>query len=158
MPTCKVYPSAQAFVTPTDNRTHCYWLHLSKQTWGAARTQCQSENGDLVTILSQSENDFVLGIGRFTNSPPELWIGATDSKGGSDRTGPGTYHWISNEAWGYSNWNQTPPAQPDGFCDPCSGGQTCTCDHRAVLAMDGTWFDFWQDNARGYICEATPPQ
>jgi hypothetical protein len=30
---------------------------------------------------------------------------------------------------------------------------SCTCDHRAVMSMDGSWFDFWQDNARGYICE-----
>jgi hypothetical protein len=61
---------------------------------------------------------------------------------------------VTNEAWGYSNWAQ---GQPDGFCDPCSGGQTCTCDHRAVLSSDGTWNDRWQDNGRASVCEATPP-
>jgi hypothetical protein len=103
----------------------------------------------------------VLGIGRFNGSFPEgsfpeLWIGGTDGKVASDRSGPGPYHWVTGEPWSYTNWNQTSPAQPDGYCDPCAWNQSCTCDHRAAMAMDGTWYDFWQDNPRGFVCEAIP--
>jgi len=156
MVSCAKYPSATAFTTPTDGKGHCYWLHIDRQTWPTARMRCQTDGGDLVTILSAAENQFVLSIGRFTNSPPELWLGGTDGKVGSDRTGPGPYKWVTGEPWGYTNWNAGPPAQPDGYCDPCSVGQTCTCDHRATMAMDGTWYDYWQDNPRAYVCEAIP--
>ncbi len=153
---CKTYPSGQAFTTPEDGRPHCYWLHPEKQTFTRARAQCRNEGGDLVSILSQTENDLVVSIGRFTGSFPQLWIGGTDGKAASDRSGPGTYRWLTGEPWTFSNWNATPPAQPDGYCDPCSANQSCTCDHWATIAMDGTWYDFWEDNPRGFVCEATP--
>ena len=153
---CKTYPTGQAFTTPDDGRPHCYWFHSEKQTFTTARAQCRSEGGDLVSILSQPENDLVVGIGRFTGSFPQLWIGGIDGKVASDRSGPGTYRWLTGEPWTYSNWNATPPAQPDGYCDPCSANQSCTCDHWATIAMDGTWYDFWEDNPRGFVCEATP--
>jgi len=151
---CTGYPAnAKAFVTPTDNRTHCYWPRFSSQTWSEAQQSCTLQNGYLVTILSAEENAFVVSVAQFSGTFDDTWIGATDGKLGSDKSGAGTYKWISNEAWGYSNWEQ---GQPDGFCDPCSLGQTCTCDHRAVLSNNGTWNDRWQDNMRSSVCEATP--
>jgi hypothetical protein len=155
---CAGYPNgAEKFVTPTDGLTHCYWVHTDRQTFAAARTACQSDGGDLVSILSEAENAFVRDFGRFgTGQFPELWIGGTDGKAATDKSGPGTYRWTTGEPWSYSNWNQMSPAQPDGYCDPCSAAQSCTCDHRATLAMDGTWFDFWSDNPRVFVCEATP--
>jgi hypothetical protein len=139
-----------------EERAHCYWYRAEMRTWPAARTQCQDEmGGDLVTIRSEEENEFVRKVARYTNSPPEVWIGATDERPGNNVMGPGTYRWASSEAWGtFTNWNQMAPKQPDGYCDPCNSGQPCTCDHRGTLAADGTWYDFWQDNARGYVCEA----
>jgi hypothetical protein len=151
---CAGYPSGvKAFVTPTDGRTHCYWPRSSSQTWSEAQQSCTLQNGHLVTILSAEENAFVVSIAQFSSSFTDTWIGATDGKAGGDKNGPGTYKWVTNETWGYSSWQQ---GQPDGFCDPCSAGQSCTCDHRAVLSSDGTWNDRWQDNNRSSVCEATP--
>ena len=151
---CAGYPSAaKSFVTPTDGRVHCYWTRSSSQTWSEAQQSCTLQNGHLVTILSAEENAFVVSMAQFSPSFSDTWIGATDGKNGTDRTGAGTYKWVSNEAWGYSSWEQ---GQPDGFCDPCSTGQPCTCDHRAVLSSNGTWNDCWQDNMRSSVCEATP--
>jgi hypothetical protein len=151
---CTGYPSgAKAFVTPTDGRTHCYWPRSTTQTWSEAQQSCTLQNGHLVTILSAEENAFVVSVAQFSSSFNDTWIGATDGKAGADKNGPGTYKWVTNETWGYSNWEQ---GQPDGFCDPCSAGQSCTCDHRAVLASNGTWNDRWQDNNRSSVCEATP--
>ena len=110
------------------------------------------QDGHLVTILSAEENAFVVSIAQFSASFSDVWIGATDGRSGTDRTGAGTYRWVSNETWSYSHWEQ---GQPDGYCDPCSTGQPCTCDHRAVLSSDGTWNDRWQDNTRASVCEAT---
>ena len=150
---CATYPSgAKAFVTPTDGRTHCYWPRSSSQTWSEAQQSCTLQNGHLVTILSAEENAFVVSVAQFSTNFSDTWIGATDGKAGSDKNGPGTYKWVTNETWSYSNWQQ---GQPDGYCDPCSGPMTCTCDHRAVLASDGTWNDRWQDNQRPSVCEAT---
>jgi len=151
---CGAFPGAKGFVTPTDGLTHCYWARSLSQTWSQAQQSCMmTQNGHLVTITSAEENDFVVSIAQFSGSLNDTWIGASDDKTGSDKTGPGTYRWVTNEPWTYSNWEQ---GQPDGFCDPCSFGQTCTCDHRAVLASDGTWNDRWQDNMRSSVCEATP--
>ena len=117
-------------MTPTDGRTHCYWPRSSSQTWSEAQQSCTLQNGHLVTILSAEENAFVVSVAQFSSSFNDTWIGATDGKAGGDKNGPGTYKWVTNETWGYSSWEQ---GQPDGFCDPCSAGQSCTCDHRAVL-------------------------
>ncbi len=134
---------AKSFVTPTDNRVHCYWARSNSQTWSEASQSCMQQNGHLVTILSAEENAFVVSMAQFSTSFSDTWIGATDGKAGGDRTGPGTYRWVTNETWGFTSWAQ---GQPDGFCDPCSAGQTCTCDHRATLVSDGTWTDMWADN------------
>jgi len=150
---CASYPMAKSFVTPTDNRVHCYWARSSAQTWSEASQSCMLQNGHLVTILSAEENAFVVSIAQFSTSFMDTWIGATDGKAGGDRTGAGTYRWVTNETWGFTSWAQ---GQPDGFCDPCSAGQTCTCDHRATLVSDGTWTDMWSDNSRSSVCEATP--
>ena len=148
------YPAgAKSFVTPTDGRTHCYWPRSSSQTWSEAQQSCMLQNGYLVTILSAEENAFVISVAQFSAAFSDTWIGATDGKAGGDKSGAGTYRWVTNETWAYTSWET---GQPDGFCDPCSGGQTCTCDHRAVLDMDGTWNDRWQDNARSSVCEAVP--
>jgi hypothetical protein len=150
---CATYPSgAKAFVTPTDGRTHCYWARSSSQTWSEAQQSCTLQNGHLATILSAEENAFVVSIAQFSSNFADTWIGATDGKAGGDKSGAGTYRWVTNETWSYSNWEQD---QPDGYCDPCSGPMTCTCDHRAVLSSDGTWNDRWQDNMRSSVCEAT---
>jgi hypothetical protein len=152
---CMGFPlGTKSFVTPTDGLAHCYWPRSTAQTWSQAQQSCMMQNGHLVTITSAEENAFVVSIAQFSSSFNDTWIGATDDKAGSDKTGPGTYRWVTSEAWTYSNWEQ---GQPDGFCDPCSFGQTCTCDHRAVLASDGTWNDRWQDNTRSSVCEATAP-
>jgi hypothetical protein len=110
------------------------------------------QDGHLVTILSPEENAFVVSVAQFSTSFSDTWIGATDGKQGGDRGGPGSYRWVTGEAFVWTNWEQD---QPDGYCDPCSSGQTCTCDHRVVLSSDGTWNDRWQDNTRPSVCEAT---
>jgi hypothetical protein len=154
---CVGYPSGvRSFVAPTDGRVHCYWPRMNQQNWSDAQLSCSIQNGHLVTIQSVEENLFVVSIAIFSGQFADTWIGATDGKSSSDRTGPGTYRWVTNETWSYDNWAQ---GEPDGFCDqPCPNpnGQPCTCDHRGTMASDGTWIDMWSENSRSSVCEAEP--
>ena len=103
---CTMYPSARAFTPPTDTRVHCYWARTSSQTWSEAQQSCNLQNGYLVSILSAEENAFVVSMAAFSSSFNDTWIGATDTKSGGDRTGAGTYRWVSNEPWGYTSWSR----------------------------------------------------
>ncbi|HUK61931.1 MAG TPA: C-type lectin domain-containing protein, partial [Dongiaceae bacterium] len=125
--------------------------HTTAQTWMNAQTTCMSEMGHLVTILSDAEDSFVGGMAPFAGQFNDIWIGATDGRANNDTNGPGTYRWVTTEPFNYHPWA---PGQPDGFCDPCQMPMTCTCDHRATLASDATWSDWFGDNPRNFVCES----
>jgi len=92
-------------------------------------------SGYLVTITSQSENDFVNGI---LPDSSRAWIGLTD-KGRE-----GQYKWVTGEPYSYSNWAS---GQPSG-------------DNEDYVEMYG-WNDKWNDNINwnsyesvtGYVVE-----
>jgi len=69
--------------------------------WEQAQTQAQSLGGNLVTINSQSEQDFLTG--EFGGSE-QFWIGLTD------KVTEGQFKWINGETSTYTNWNT---GQPD---------------------------------------------
>jgi hypothetical protein len=150
---CNDFPNnARSFTPPNESRAHCYWAHGNMVTWNQARTMCMSEGGHLVTILSAEENLFVVSIAMFSPMYSDTWIGATDGKAGNDPSGAGTHTWVTGEPWGFEAWST---GEPDGDCDPCSGGQSCTCDHRGTLVSDATWQDRYESTTRGFVCEAT---
>jgi hypothetical protein len=152
---CGAYPGARVFVTPDDNRAHCYWVHSDLQGWPAAETVCESEKGRLATVTSSPENVFVLGVASSTIfSAPPFWLGGTDDRDAWDMSGYGPYRWITDESFSYLNWAT---GQPNGRCDSCSSAaESCHCDHRIVMGADGTWSDWWQDTPCGFVCEAIP--
>ena len=150
-PGCGVYPNAQSFV-PSDGTTHCYWLNKNKLAWPDAKTACETAGGELVSILSSAEDSFVLQLVDAAN--PSSWIGATDGKDRTDKSGPGTYGWDTGETWKYQNWAAN---QPDGRCDSCTtSASSCNCDHRLVIGLNGTWSDWWEGTTIASICEAIP--
>ena len=70
-------------------------------TWEEAQAQAQSLGGNLVTINSQEEQDFLTNTFGGTE---ELWIGLTD------KVIEGQFKWASNEISTYTNWFS---GQPD---------------------------------------------
>jgi Ca2+-binding RTX toxin-like protein len=76
---------------------------ITAGTWEQAQTQAQSLGGNLVTINSQSEQDFL--IGEFGGSE-QFWIGLTD------KVTEGQFKWINGENSTYTNWS---PGQPDNL-------------------------------------------
>ena len=152
-PDCSGFPAGASFVTPTDGLLHCYWLHGGFSGWDSAEYTCASEGGALATILSSEENMFVLQVlvqANLVGPNSVVWLGASDGKASDDRSGPGTYTWVTGEPWGFTNWHG---GQPDGSCT-CQSTNGCDCDHWLTIGEDGTWYDRNEASGRSSICEA----
>jgi len=162
-PSCASFPSGASLTTPTDGRLHCYWVHGSQIDWNSAEAVCENEGGKLVSILSETENNTVVQLALQANlfmgigMTGQVFIGATDGLAVDDRSGAGTYSWVTGEPWGYQNWHT---GQPDGACTGCSGpgpSSGCACDHRGAITSDGTWYDRTETTMRPFVCEAVAP-
>ncbi|XP_042222772.1 C-type mannose receptor 2-like [Homarus americanus] len=79
---------------------YCYWyndpdyVYLSA-TYSDARSDCQSKGGDLVSIHSAEENDFVVAL---TSPYDSTWIGMTSS------SHEGSFQWTDDTSITYTNW------------------------------------------------------
>jgi hypothetical protein len=152
-PSCSSFPSGSVFTPPNDNVMHCYWAHSEQVDWETAEASCVSEGGTLATVLSSQENMAVFQLGMRSGlfaGMAVAWLGANDGKQSNDKSGPGTYAWVTGEAWGYTNWHAM---QPDGSCT-CQLNSACNCDHWLAIGGDGTWYDRADNSGRPYICEA----
>jgi len=162
VPSCASFPQARSFVTPTDGLTHCYWTHREELIWLESEQRCESEQGTLVSILSEEENAFVLDLIDDANLfstfdlNSRIWLGGTDDKAGDDRTLAGNYRWITGEPWAYDNWNNSGGGnEPDGECVSCLPSNLgCHCSHRLTMGPSGRWYDRWEGDARRFVCEA----
>ena len=98
----------------------CYQHVRELKSWYSARRFCQSSGGDLVSISSVDENDFVANLagGR------EAWIGLYDEwppagmllQGGGNQPLKleAKWTWSDGTPLRYTNWG---PRQPSGFQD-----------------------------------------
>jgi hypothetical protein len=84
-----------------------YSLTSTAKTWQNAEAEAQGLGGHLVTIRSQSENDWLKS--NFTQS--NLWIGLYQPSGSSEPAGGWT--WISGENTSYRNWIAGEPSNSD---------------------------------------------
>jgi len=112
----------------------------------ATAAQLNGTSGQLVTIRSQAENDFVQGLASSLANPDDVWIGA------SDKTTEGNWHWYqdgvqdngelfyvgstsgSSQPGYYTNWKNT-----DGILEP-TGGNTDE-DFARLTQVTGEWHD-----------------
>jgi Ca2+-binding RTX toxin-like protein len=83
------------------------YLLTNFATWEEAQAEAQSLGGNLVTINSQEEQDWLVSTFGDTE---ELWIGYTDE------VTEGQFQWASNETSTYTNWfsNQPDNGGPQG--------------------------------------------
>jgi len=120
-------------------------VSLTPQTWGEAEAFAVSLGGNLVSINSASENNFLFN--NFGDSDPEnfgVWIGLTDADS------EGNFAWSSGDLLGYENWW---PGQPDN-----SGNQDFVYmidpDNPFFIGASGQWDDGKSPRAYG-IAEIT---
>ena len=120
---------------------HSYQRIENPVTWPEAKAYCESQGGYLATITSKEENDFIFS--RLGGSSYALWIGGTDA------AREGTWAWVNNEPWGYSNWDTGEPNNAEGNEDSLQ------------MVGTGKWNDNNSDGKIWFSCEwdstSTPP-
>lgn len=89
-------------------------------SWPAAKTAAEARGGYLATITGSAENAFVFNLINnltYWNSTGASllgpWLGGYRS---TDVDGPNAnWKWVSDEAWGYTNWLDGQPDNAGGF-------------------------------------------
>ncbi|XP_047560184.1 low affinity immunoglobulin epsilon Fc receptor isoform X3 [Lutra lutra] len=110
----------------------CYYFGEDPKRWIQARFACSKLQGQLVSIHSQEEQDF---LARHANRKG-TWIGLRDL----DREGE--FIWMDKEPLNYSNWR---PGEPN------NGGQGEDC---VMMQGSGQWNDaFCGSRLDGWVCD-----
>ncbi|XP_033127005.1 CD209 antigen-like protein E [Anneissia japonica] len=78
----------------------CYTLLSGNSSWHEAKSRCEEENANLVTISSAQENIFVSA---HTDDCQKIWIGLNDNRVED------TWQWLSNETFNFSAWMKDQP-------------------------------------------------
>jgi len=104
-----------------------------------------------VTIESDAEDEFVVGLVGNWNYKEAIWVGITDGRDLHDTT-RGAFEWVDGSPMTFTNWG---PWQPGHACGGCGGGYVC-CQHRAAMLEDGTFWDRAEDVAYRFVCEGVP--
>ena len=99
-------PSYDPFEEMIQFGGHFYRLLPAGLTWKAAQTQANLMGGNLATIGSQAEQDFV--VDTFGPFADRMWIGMTDRRRESD------FRWVNGESVKYTNWMRGQPNNYQG--------------------------------------------
>ena len=113
---------------------HCYLEYTEEEDWCDAQSYCRSHGGYLVSIETESENNFIEG----TFPDGSYWIG------GNDLAVEGVYVWDSGNALTFANWNVY---QPDSY----TGDEDCLWAN-----SDWRWHDRKCHRPFKSICEKEP--
>ena len=111
----------------------CYRTYWDRKTWNDARKTCLSQSGDLVTVLSAKEQQFVyetFGVGK------SLWVGLR-------RNEKGVFWWASGDPVVYENWIS---GSPDDMNEGCG-------EMTSYGNFHGRWNDLPCANTLPFICE-----
>ncbi|XP_056088731.1 C-type lectin domain family 4 member F-like isoform X1 [Rhinichthys klamathensis goyatoka] len=125
-------------------RGKLYLFSSDKLNWTSSRDVCVSKGADLVTITSQSEQDFLVSKINKTH-----WIGL------NDLDTEGHWVWVNNQTLtdtGAQFWFTGGPREPDNWRVQDPSGENC-----ASLG-DGngnfqSWFDASCKTVKKFICE-----
>jgi len=90
-------PTLNGFTSQNNFNGHSYYRSTGSMTWTNARQACLNMGGHLVTVTSQSENNFIFNLW------PSGWIGLTDE------VVEGQWRWVTGEPFSWSNWNGGEP-------------------------------------------------
>jgi hypothetical protein len=112
----------------------CYRVNHQNLSFHDAQRACQEAGGNLVSIGSEAENEFIAQL-----HDGEHWLGATDGR--DDMTpGVGPYVWLSGEDWLYSDWENGQPNAYETDC-PLDQDDTDCFEHCAFQSDEGDWLD-----------------
>jgi hypothetical protein len=103
----------------------------------AASMTFQGARGHLATITSQAENDFIVGLGASNE-----WLGGYQQPL-SRRDPSANWHWVTGEAWSYTNWNG---GEPNDSGYPNGGAESYL---HFWIGSNGKWNDLTRDGDIG---------
>ena len=112
----------------------CYRVFTSIKSWNEASKFCQENQGELVSMNSDAEQQFVyqnMAVGK------TLWIGLV-----KDRA-LGIFRWSNGEKLTFENWIEAPIISGHEDC-----GEMTDYGH-----FHGQWNDMGCSNKRPFICE-----
>ncbi|CAH1265180.1 HGF [Branchiostoma lanceolatum] len=116
----------------TGGLSSCYLFQQDLKPWATARVDCQRRGGDLASVNSDAEWNWI--IGQTLGSFPQYWIGLHDT------AGEGTFVWSDRSPVTVTYWN---------FGEPNNAGTGEDC-----VEIGGTsWNDSPCSNNNRYICE-----
>ncbi|XP_077993135.1 C-type mannose receptor 2-like [Glandiceps talaboti] len=104
--------------------------------WQTARSICNTQGGDLVSIHSQNIQSFLTSNLRDVSNP--MWIGL------NDEMTTGQYRWQDGSEVDYTNWA---PNEPTG------GFRNEGCVEMHLFGVGGEWNDLDCGNSVGYVCQ-----
>jgi len=126
-----------------DNST-CFWVHDgaatvngsgAAYTWEEARSECLERGGDLASIHSYEENNFISGLIQSTS-----WIGLNDIEAEAH------YIWTDGTPLDYTDWRTVNNStEPDD-----TTSQNCV---RIYSDDYGGWNDYMCDERSGVVCK-----
>ncbi|XP_067232917.1 C-type mannose receptor 2-like [Chanodichthys erythropterus] len=130
--------------------SNCYKRRAgTRKSWAAARSDCVREGGDLVSITSSEEEQYVTS--RLDASAFDLWIGFSTMKctALSCQIQPNatTFTWSDASTSTYVNW---PEGQPD-LTDKANG--VCTAMIKEATEDYGKWRTHVCRHERPYMCK-----
>ena len=120
------------------NGSHYYYSNMSL-TWFEADSLCNANGGDLVTIETQAENDFIQNI----TSSNTVYIGLYQDTLSPVYAEPDSgWVWVTGDTLGYSNWKSNEPNNTNGD------------EHIAEFyGSTGQWNDQSGHNTKHFILE-----
>jgi brevican len=110
---------------------HCYWRGEPALGWTAAQQSCRSWGGQLVSIDSREEDDFLA-----EQLQVNFWTGA------NDRLAEGRMRNSAGLPLVFTNWNSGQP-------DDSQGREDCVVKRETT----GGWNDLPCNSALAYVCE-----
>ncbi|KAL4229236.1 hypothetical protein ACF0H5_012275 [Mactra antiquata] len=116
---------------------YCYYYGDTPLSWLDALNSCRGMRGDLLSIESIEEQNYIAGK-MSTMGSVAVWTGA------NDRSTEGGWAWSSRRPFAFFNWA---PNQPS------SGGQGNGEDCVAMFTQTAKWDDVKCTTRNGYICE-----
>ena len=119
----------------------CYKFFPEEKAWNEAKSTCEHDNGQLTSIHSKDEMDFL----RCQQDPASVhttWVGGQRQYNG--------FQWVDGTSFDFDNWYMSQP-------DNQGGNENCLQVH-ANPGQD--WHDKWSDapcdEKRNFICKKKP--
>ncbi|XP_041103278.1 lactose-binding lectin l-2-like [Polyodon spathula] len=82
----------------------CYHYYSVTKTWADAELHCLSLGGNLASVHSDDDNQFIQDLIKSNEKKVSLtWLG------GSDCFKEGSWVWTDGSKWDYSHWNKNEP-------------------------------------------------